>query len=240
MPWPSIPNWWSPAPPSDGVYPCLGEDEWCVISLRSEADREAAAEVHGRRPGTGSGGPVRARRTKRPNSCSARGGGRRPMHRRPDVLADPQLVARGLYQPMTHPLFDGRCRRSRGPHRSGTSHGPAFARHPLPGQDTREICRDILGFDDAETERLMADGVLFTTTERARAMTQVYIGGRFRPSDDVTPVIEAATGEPLGDGAAPAPPTSTTRSPRPVRRCPAGGTPRRRPAPTCSGPWPRR
>ena len=32
-------------------------------------------------------------------------------------------------------------------------------------------------------------------------MTQVYIGGRFRPSDDVTPVIEAATGEPLGDGA---------------------------------------
>ena len=32
-------------------------------------------------------------------------------------------------------------------------------------------------------------------------MTQVYIGGRFRRSDNVTPVIEAATGEPLGDGA---------------------------------------
>ncbi len=32
-------------------------------------------------------------------------------------------------------------------------------------------------------------------------MTQVYIGGRFRRTDNVTPVIEAATGEPLGDGA---------------------------------------
>jgi aldehyde dehydrogenase (NAD+) len=30
---------------------------------------------------------------------------------------------------------------------------------------------------------------------------QVFIDGRFRPSDDVAPVIEAATGEPLGDGA---------------------------------------
>ncbi|BBZ04352.1 aldehyde dehydrogenase [Mycolicibacterium chitae] len=30
---------------------------------------------------------------------------------------------------------------------------------------------------------------------------QVYIGGQFRPSAEVTPVLEAATGTPLGDGA---------------------------------------
>ena len=40
---------------SDGVYPCLGDDEWCVISLRSDADRDAAAEVMRRAAGTGSG-----------------------------------------------------------------------------------------------------------------------------------------------------------------------------------------
>ena len=28
-----------------GVYPCAGEDEWCVISLRSDCDREALATV---------------------------------------------------------------------------------------------------------------------------------------------------------------------------------------------------
>jgi crotonobetainyl-CoA:carnitine CoA-transferase CaiB-like acyl-CoA transferase len=32
---------------------------------------------------------------------------------------------------------------------------------PLPGQDTRAICRTLLGFDDETTERLIADGVLF-------------------------------------------------------------------------------
>ncbi|HNM84197.1 MAG TPA: aldehyde dehydrogenase [Mycobacterium sp.] len=33
------------------------------------------------------------------------------------------------------------------------------------------------------------------------APAQVFIGGAFRPSDHAVPVIEAATGEPLGDGA---------------------------------------
>ena len=91
------------------------------------------------------------------------------MNRRPDVLADPQLVARGLYRPMTHPLFDGSLPAESGP--APFRHiGPALLRPaPLPGQDSREICRDILGFDDTDTERLFADGVLFTTTDKARA-----------------------------------------------------------------------
>ena len=31
-----------------GVYPCAGDDEWCVISIRSETDRAALSEVMGR------------------------------------------------------------------------------------------------------------------------------------------------------------------------------------------------
>ena len=70
---------------------------------------------------------------------------------------------------MTHPLFDGSAAGGVGAgtvpaHPAGTLR-PA----PLPGQDTREICREILGFDDTDTERLIADGVLFTTTDKARA-----------------------------------------------------------------------
>lgn len=30
---------------------------------------------------------------------------------------------------------------------------------------------------------------------------QLFIGGRFRAADNVEPVVEAATGEPLGEGA---------------------------------------
>ena len=153
---------------SDGVYPCLGEDEWCVISLRSDADRDAAAEVMGT-PGhwerwTSAHTPDEAAELLQRAGVAAA-----PMNRRPDVLADPQLVARGLYRPMTHPLFDGSLPAESGP--APFRHiGPALLRPaPLPGQDTREICRDILGFDDTDTERLLADGVLFTTTDKARA-----------------------------------------------------------------------
>ena len=31
-----------------GMHPCTGEDEWCVVSIRSAADREALAGVLGR------------------------------------------------------------------------------------------------------------------------------------------------------------------------------------------------
>jgi aldehyde dehydrogenase (NAD+) len=33
-------------------------------------------------------------------------------------------------------------------------------------------------------------------------MARLFIGGEFRAADNVQPVIEAATGEPLGDGSA--------------------------------------
>ena len=103
---------------------------------------------------------------------------------------------------MTHPLFDGSLPAESGP--APFRHiAPALLRPaPLPGQDTREICRDILGFDDSRHRTPVRPTVCCSpTTEQGARMTQVYIGGRFRPSDDVTPVIEAATGEPLGDGA---------------------------------------
>ena len=157
-----------PGTASDAVYPCLGEDEWCVISLRSDADRDAATKVMGE-PGhwdrwTGARTPVEvAELLQRAGVAAA------PMSRRPDVLADPQLVARGLYQPMAHPLFDRALPAESRP--APFRHiGPACLRPaPLAGQDTREICRDILELDDADTDRLLADGVLFTTTDRTRA-----------------------------------------------------------------------
>ena len=77
------------------------------------------------------------------------------------MLADPQLVARKLYRRMEHPLLDQPLPAEAGPapfrHIGPARQHPA----PLPGQDTREICRRILGFDEPRIDRLVADGVLF-------------------------------------------------------------------------------
>ena len=70
---PSIPVWTKPG--CTRVYPCRGEDEWCVISLRSEADRRLAAKPSDRCAGRlGSGGQrTLSGLPMPPNVCSGRG-----------------------------------------------------------------------------------------------------------------------------------------------------------------------
>jgi crotonobetainyl-CoA:carnitine CoA-transferase CaiB-like acyl-CoA transferase len=142
------------------VYPCRGDDEWCVVSVESDADRRAAIAVMG--PPQRWPDWTRARSPgEAAELLQAAGVAAAPMNRRPDVLADPQLVARKVYQRMEHPLLDQPLPAEAGP--APFRHiGPARQRPaPLPGQDTREICRRILGFDDSTIDRLVAGGVLF-------------------------------------------------------------------------------
>jgi crotonobetainyl-CoA:carnitine CoA-transferase CaiB-like acyl-CoA transferase len=170
------------------VYPCAGDDEWCVISIRADADWRSATAVFGlpeladdERFATG-GARIAHRhellaqvsawtRTRPPlqvaEALQSAGIPAGQMNRPPDVLEDPQLRARKLFTDMTHPLFD---------HPLPAETGPAPFRHippapqrpaPLPGQDTREICHKILGMSSEETERLINDGVLFAATDTA-------------------------------------------------------------------------
>ena len=170
------------------VYPCAGDDEWCVISIRADADWRSATAVFGlpeladdERFATG-GARIAHRhellaqvsawtRTRPPlqvaEALQSAGIPAGQMNRPPDVLEDPQLRARKLFADMTHPLFD---------HPLPAETGPAPFRHippapqrpaPLPGQDTREICHKILGMSSEETERLINDGVLLASTDTA-------------------------------------------------------------------------
>ena len=139
-----------------------------MISLRGPADRTAAAAVIG-------GADDWARWTAQRSPAEAAealqraGVAAAPMYRRPDILTDPHLAARGLYQQMTHPLIDATLPAESGP-APFRNIGPVPQRPaPLPGQDTVDICRDVLEYDDAHTERLLAEGVLFTIPERIRA-----------------------------------------------------------------------
>jgi crotonobetainyl-CoA:carnitine CoA-transferase CaiB-like acyl-CoA transferase len=170
------------------VYPCAGDDEWCAISIRTDADWRSATAVFQLPELAGdvrfATGQARvAHRHDLTAQVSAWTRDRTPvqvaealqsagvpagqMNRPPDVLEEPQLRERKLFSDMTHPLFD---------HPLPAETGPAPFRHippapqrpaPLPGQDTREICHKVLRMSSEETERLINDGVLFASTDTA-------------------------------------------------------------------------
>ena len=160
-----------------GVHPCAGDDEWCVVSVRSDA--------RPRRPGRGAGqaelpsepadfnAAVSAWTAGRDKDDVASAPGRRRAGR-PDEPRGRRAgrsaagVPPGL-RDMVHPLFDAPM---------PTEQRPAPSRHipdaelrpaPMPGEHTRQVCRDRLGLEDAEIDRLIADGVLFSWTEPDRS-----------------------------------------------------------------------
>lgn len=153
-----------------GVHPCAGDDEWCVVSLAGESDRDAAARVLGvdelpaERAALAEA--ITQWTTHRDNhACAQRlqdaGVPAAPMYRAPDVLRDPQLVHRGVYGDLVHPLFDAPMPSER---RTTVTRGVAdapFGPAPMPGEHTRKICRDRLGMADADVDRLIGEGVLF-------------------------------------------------------------------------------
>ncbi len=164
------------------VCPCVGDDEWCVISIRSDADWRCAAKALGwpqladdERFATGASRLANRRelaatvsqwtRTRPPvqvaEALQSAGIPAGQMSRPPDILEDPQLRERKLFSDMVHPLFD---------HPLPAETGPAPFRRippapqrpaPLPGQDTREICHKVLSMSTEKTEQLINARVLF-------------------------------------------------------------------------------
>lgn len=170
------------------IYPCAGDDEWCAISIRSDADWISATTVFGQPELAGderfaTGESRAAHRHELLEQVSAWTRTRTAvqvaevlqaaevpagqMNRPPDVLEDPQLCERKLFSNMTHPLFDHPLPAETGP--APFRHIPPAPQRPAPlfGQDTREICRKVLGMSSEETERLISAGVLFAPTDAA-------------------------------------------------------------------------
>jgi crotonobetainyl-CoA:carnitine CoA-transferase CaiB-like acyl-CoA transferase len=142
------------------VYPCDGEDEWCVISLRDDDDRAALTAITG---GTDVSEWTRTRdKTQIAHLLQRAGVPAAPMYRAVDVLDDPQITFRKVFSDMTHPLFDAPMPTETAPapylHIAPAELRPA----PMPGEHTREICQKLLALDADEIDRLIAEGVLFT------------------------------------------------------------------------------
>jgi crotonobetainyl-CoA:carnitine CoA-transferase CaiB-like acyl-CoA transferase len=163
-------------PAVHAVYPCDGDDEWCVISLRSDADRVALAAAMDRdalpRDRAELIAAVSEWTSSRDKTAVAEalqhaGLPAAPMNRAVDVLADPQITFRRVFSEMTHPLFDAPMPTETGPapylHIAPAELRPA----PMPGEHTREICQKLLALDADEIERLIAEGALFTHQGRS-------------------------------------------------------------------------
>ena len=151
------------------VLPCRGDDEWCVVSLTGDADRQAVAAVVGGGDADPVDGLARWVGEHAPDEVAeqlqAAGVRAGPMYRADDLLLDPQLLFRHVLTEMTHPCFEVALPSESGP-APYRNIPPAPQRPaPLPGADTRLVCRDILKMGTGGIDRLMAQGVLFSTAE---------------------------------------------------------------------------
>lgn len=146
------------------VLPCAGDDEWCVVSISSDEDRRALTAVTGDEPVA----DWVAGRTpqKAADRLQAAGVPAGPMYRPDEVYDHPQLRWRNVLADMAHPLFEVPLPAETGP--APFRNIPASPQRPapLPGADTRHVCRDVLGMTEGDTERLIESGVLFAAEDR--------------------------------------------------------------------------
>ena len=169
-----------------GVFPCAGEQTWAVICVRNDRDWQAFvgamggpswatdarfATVDGRKK-------LRQEINEKVAEWTATMTPREVMQRVQahgvpagamlssfDQFTDPHFIERGFLVPVEQqevgPLtFEGPAFRG-----SGMT-GPHIVQAPLLGEHTREIARALLGLNDDEIERLIADGVLEIPRQR--------------------------------------------------------------------------
>jgi crotonobetainyl-CoA:carnitine CoA-transferase CaiB-like acyl-CoA transferase len=177
-----------------GVYPCAGDDEWCVVTVRDDGDWEALERIIARVDGVGADRQLsRAERIAHRATIdeavtrwtSARtapeveevlqsaGVPVAMMKRVPDLATDPQLTARGFFRSMRQPGISGEVIVENGPCVARRLPDPDLRPAPYYGQHTRDLCRELLGLGDAEIDDLVARGVLDELSERdAQALQQ--------------------------------------------------------------------
>ncbi len=163
-----------------GLYPCAGDDEWCAVTVRDDEDWRGLRRAIGNPPWAAhpalasAGGRVARRRQidlrlaawtrRRPSRevaarLQAEGVPAGFMQHGDEYERDPQLQARGFFARFEQPDLEARTI-ERAPFRSERIPPPVLRRAPAAGEHTREVCRELLGMDEREIERLLAAGVI--------------------------------------------------------------------------------
>jgi crotonobetainyl-CoA:carnitine CoA-transferase CaiB-like acyl-CoA transferase len=143
-----------------GVYPCAGDDEWCVVSVDNDEQRLALRRVLGDLP------LPEWTRTRSPRkvmeTLQAAGVPAGMMMRPDDHEQDPHLLSRGVFRELEQPGL-GVVRMEDGPFRSRGVPPVRVSPAPQHGEHTREICASVLSLSQPEIEALLAAGVLEET-----------------------------------------------------------------------------
>lgn len=172
-----------------GVYPCAGDDEWCVVTVRDDRDWRSLTRVIGRDDLADDARFGLADRrtenreeadkvltdwlsertpTEAMTALQEAGVPAGAMVRLPELLTDPHLSARDAYTQLEHPLLPGPLPTAVRVARFTSIPDAPLRPAPLPGADTHEIAVGLLGLDDAEYRRFVADGILQPLEESAR------------------------------------------------------------------------
>jgi crotonobetainyl-CoA:carnitine CoA-transferase CaiB-like acyl-CoA transferase len=159
-----------------GTYPCAGDDEWCVITVRDDEQWLALRRVMGDPDWASFAASERVAnrdvidrhitewtRTLPPREVMERlqsAGVPAAMMMRPDDHErDPHLVSRGVHREMHQPGL-GVVRLEDGPFRSREIPPVRVTPAPQHGEHTREICATVLGMAQSEIDELFAADVL--------------------------------------------------------------------------------
>jgi crotonobetainyl-CoA:carnitine CoA-transferase CaiB-like acyl-CoA transferase len=165
------------------LYACRGEDRWLALAVTSDAQWQALRALMDDPDWARDAALATATRRRAEHDRIDRAIGAWCATRDADVLAEellargipaapvlpasrlprnPQLVARGFFETVSHPIV-GSHEHPALPIRLAGERRRWYTRPaPTLGQHTEEVLRDLLGLDERELERLRADGVIGT------------------------------------------------------------------------------
>jgi crotonobetainyl-CoA:carnitine CoA-transferase CaiB-like acyl-CoA transferase len=159
-----------------GAFPCLGDDRWVALAAWDDGGWARLADLIGVQDPSLATLQARLSRVDEVEAAVARWTTRRavdevvdtlqgmgieavPVQDFGDVVADPQLTARGHFVTLTHPAMGEGVYERNGFRLSDASSG--YTRTgPTLGQDNDHVLREILGLSTGEIDKLAADGAL--------------------------------------------------------------------------------
>lgn len=146
----------------DGVFQAAGDDAWCVVSLRSQADRQTLGAAIGDEPTQEAVGAWIAARSadEAMRSLQAAGVAAARMLRVSELPEFAYFRERGFYRVERHPYLPEPVVAEHGHGRGAALAEAAEAPAPLAGEHTSAVIGDWLGLSDARIQALVASGVL--------------------------------------------------------------------------------